>query len=1497
MQRTIYFSRILFIALMLVFKANVSAQTYTVQTNLSTSPPYYNYLSHFADQNNHLQVILTLLDFNTPPINVRLQVRIEGPGYELYTNPNVVVGQPLELISGVPLFLNDLDLQPYLQESNLIVSPSGIDINKLPEGYTTICVDVILDGTNQEVISSNNCTSFILQRFTPSVPFSPNCESVLDTNQMFHSFQWTDPMGYIPDVNTTLEYTFSLYRWNDPNNFTIFESDQGLVWRETVNFPMVQISDFDIAFENGGLYVWRVESQIYSNGMPVHMIENNGISLPCTFHYGEPQSLVDILTDGLYIDLNTEPTSDRKGKAYWSVIDNTPNEGLSTFDKYLVEYRRQPTGNESYSIPWFADTLIDTLDFIYQLEPSTTYEVKVSGIVGGVIGDPTPVEIFTTQDPRVYACGQGDLPYFPFTWSPLENAQAGIQVQIGQFVMNTTQIQSVGLLGHYSGKGTVSIPFLMGAKAKVTFDDILIDTEYLVREGRVDVVTQGLESWLHDQYGQLVDPIYVSGVIDSAYVDSSGVAWAVVDGISIPFTFDPPDYPIILNDENGNQYTIYPNDSITVSSYVTISENWYVDPDEVAIFSQNDNENRGFDPKQHMQWHENYEIMRLSDSSLYFVANKSMAEGESDVVNVELPQGTQASFQLADGTPISSGSVQGNWIGQSTYPSGVKHSLTIPSFQSSGNYEIHVFANNQKVGQLNVVVYSEKQKEVIVVPLVANLSVTESDIKTKLDETLGEANINVTVTLAPQWNDTTFTETTVIGLPNETGLLTKYSDDMRDLRDAYFDQNPDAPKDVYYLFLINEFDDASEVGYMVRGRGMGFIKATQSDVLNTIAHELGHGIGALEHTWKHNGPEQDSTTNLMDYGTVSGNLIKEQWKELRDLDVFPSLWDSAEDASLSGDIVYYYKVKLNSSNQVISRQFWQKKHYVRLCKDSNLDGDWDSPYLYDDEINKVTSVHYIFNESGKLINSYRYKNVTYYNFNWVNGAWVRTFDTHSDHITLSNYNFPVSYAYTVKKFYRNSELIAEKVYNWKGDRMDVSKLAFNVNPVLSIHARGAEFLADHLESSLVSYLPYSNVHLTSYKKVSDGYDVLVYTMELGLVEAAIISELTIHIPNTATRYDMQDLFREYGLIQNMDYDYSLFIRNVPDTWTRYGNWLETSLDGAQGGSPPFVIQLFADILMGAPSAIYGFATGQNWRTGETLTGWDHVWNSLEIIPAAGVFAKTFKNGVKGLKVYNKTTGVVFDVIQAAKKMPASFASKLSNLKQKGLHIAASVENELYLVINQTGEKLVRIKDEIVEILKPYMGTSNQPQWSLDLGNMQVKIGDDVVEQSVEIRKYGNNVRVVANTVESFANQIDNTIARLTGNANFSLTGTGKYKTVKGHHPMAKKAFEGDLAYDYKEAFSVKVTSLEDAWKTANQGIPQNVHGKITGQQNSLYSSWRSANPAKKLSVDEMADIEIQAMVNAGIPQDIATGWIVKSLEDLKLQGVTEIKNIPWNGAN
>ncbi|MDY7395716.1 hypothetical protein UMM65_10715 [Aureibaculum sp. 2210JD6-5] len=88
-----------------------------------------------------------------------------------------------------------------------------------------------------------------------------------------------------------------------------------------------------------------------------------------------------------------------------------------------------------------------------------------------------------------------------------------------------------------------------------------------------------------------------------------------------------------------------------------------------------------------------------------------------------------------------------------------------------------------------------------------------------------------------------------------------------------------------------------------------------------------------------------------------------------------------------------------------------------------------------------------------------------------------------------------------------------------------------------------------------------------------------------------------------------------------------------------------------------------------------------------------------------------------------------------------------------------------------------------------------------------------------------------------------------------------------HHPLAKIAFDGDTFYDLQKVFSVGINSLENAWKTIHSGTPQFLHAKITGQQNSLYSAF--AKTGDRLTLEKMAEIEIKAMVNSGIPEDVA----------------------------
>jgi len=162
---------------------------------------------------------------------------------------------------------------------------------------------------------------------------------------------------------------------------------------------------------------------------------------------------------------------------------------------------------------------------------------------------------------------------------------------------------------------------------------------------------------------------------------------------------------------------------------------------------------------------------------------------------------------------------------------------------------------------------------------------------------------------------------------------------------------------------------------------------------------------------------------------------------------------------------------------------------------------------------------------------------------------------------------------------------------------------------------------------------------------------------------------------------------------------------------------------------------------------------------------------------------------------------------------------------------------------------------------------------------------------ITITNITNHIRRIAVTNV----KIDNIINSLRNNANFVLEGTGEFRIVRGHHPLAMIAFSSDKFYDLQKAFSVSVQSLENAWKTINAGIPINLHARITGNQNRLYTAF--ARTGEVLTLEKMAAIEIQAMVDAGIPRNIASGWVIKALGSLRAQGVKIISHIPWNGLN
>lgn len=138
--------------------------------------------------------------------------------------------------------------------------------------------------------------------------------------------------------------------------------------------------------------------------------------------------------------------------------------------------------------------------------------------------------------------------------------------------------------------------------------------------------------------------------------------------------------------------------------------------------------------------------------------------------------------------------------------------------------------------------------------------------------------------------------------------------------------------------------------------------------------------------------------------------------------------------------------------------------------------------------------------------------------------------------------------------------------------------------------------------------------------------------------------------------------------------------------------------------------------------------------------------------------------------------------------------------------------------------------------------------------------------------------------------IETLLVDLRKKAKFETTGTGEYRKVGGHHPLAKSAFQNNTKYNEDLAFTISESTLD------RFGEPE-THKDISGHQNRLYNTFANRNPGKRLTIEKLAEIEILSMYYAGINDSVATGWVILALEDLKKKGITEITNIPWKGEN
>lgn len=849
-------SKIVFLlSLFLMLFGTAKTQVYPVQLSSQLLPPYSSYLPDYGDPTNEkLKCILVLQDFTVTHRDVKLEITITGNGYTIKTKSSFVPSA-INLLPGVPTLITGMDLAPYLETQNLDftgINSADYELRKiLPEGYYSICIKAVdYYNATYTVLSNESCNyAWFFLNDPPFLNF-PQCEEEIEpvTPQNI-IFQWTAMNLNSPNSVFNTEYDFELFEWRPnngiPNNIV---QNSAPVFSVTTTNPFYQYGILDPTLYLGMKYIWRVRARDLSGR---DLFKNDGYSQICSFTYGNINSAFN--SDAFTLTLQATASTHRQGKVWWNNISN--------FTDYLVQVRKAGTEN------WFEyHSAIAELK-INELEPSTAYEARVMGTGNNLESDWSNTAQFTTPPLPVYNCNDQTQPINALSANPLLTANGGMIFQIGQFEMHATQITAdPGAPGYFSGFGKVRISLL---NIGVKYDHVYINDNLQITAGNVVALSEGIEDWEADWMINQEEVIDFPGNVGSIIVGDSSVTIISTGGDTLNYNFPDMGHPIVVNGDNGEQYTIWPDGTIDQGYWMTFSNDHLdCDSSNKVLFFAPEDMLYGLDNYKEEIWADDYEIIKLKDSTNYYVANKSLKTGAHDFVLAKFNNTVSPlevlSFVSSTGQPLTS-EIVGGYV-----------KVRLENLNDGG--WVYAMVDGMKYGKLNLKVYGEEEKQVVIIPVGNAQLPNENTLRTEIQNVFKQGVVKINLTFKPNYNSTSWDLNGDGKLAaGNFNLMQDYSDEMKKLSSDWLAAN-ETDKDAYILFVIPSFDEQNvdKGGYMPLGRHKGFIKSGSE--IKIYSHELAHGIFGLEHTF----PEvsEGSTDNLMDY-TDGGELKFWQWEQMR----------------------------------------------------------------------------------------------------------------------------------------------------------------------------------------------------------------------------------------------------------------------------------------------------------------------------------------------------------------------------------------------------------------------------------------------------------------------------------------------------------------------------------------------------------------------------------------------------------------------------------------
>ncbi|MDR1743178.1 MAG: hypothetical protein LBR48_05080 [Dysgonamonadaceae bacterium] len=194
------------------------------------------------------------------------------------------------------------------------------------------------------------------------------------------------------------------------------------------------------------------------------------------------------------------------------------------------------------------------------------------------------------------------------------------------------------------------------------------------------------------------------------------------------------------------------------------------------------------------------------------------------------------------------------------------------------------------LGKLNVLTVARQTVKLEVIEVDGGIK-DENTFKTYLDSVYAKVGVGFDISIQKfdyQGEKADFFD-------KKSGAWQDYNDRMRALIKAYRAEHP-TTKGSYYLFVLNSSGESrpESNGFMPRGNTYGFVFVNGGNaqtLSHTAAHELGHGVWSLRHTFDEAygsaiAATEGTTQNLMDYSSNGTQTAYFQWSAIID----PPLW-------------------------------------------------------------------------------------------------------------------------------------------------------------------------------------------------------------------------------------------------------------------------------------------------------------------------------------------------------------------------------------------------------------------------------------------------------------------------------------------------------------------------------------------------------------------------------------------------------------------------------